>query len=62
MKVSVNAELCSGCSLCEGDFPALFELNDDGKAVAINEVVPAGMEDDAREAAENCPDEAILVE
>ena len=39
--------------------PEVFDLNDDGWAVADPEEVPAGLEDAAREAIANCPEQAI---
>lgn len=39
--------------------PEVFELNDDGWAVASPDEVPAELESAAREAVENCPERAI---
>jgi ferredoxin len=40
----------------------MFDMNDDGKAYAIVDEVPAGEEDLAEEAVESCPVAAITVE
>jgi ferredoxin len=59
MKVAVDDGRCRGHGMCLTICPEVFELTDDGYAVADPEVVPAGLEDAAREAIENCPERAI---
>lgn len=49
MNASVDKDTCIGCGLCPSICPSVFEMDDDGKAVAKNNPVPAGNEDDARE-------------
>ncbi|MBN2537425.1 ferredoxin [candidate division WOR-3 bacterium] len=61
MKVSVNAEECTGCELCVNSCPDLFELDGD-VAKAKVEIVPEGAEDCARQAVEDCPVSAITIE
>ena len=61
MKASVSEE-CIGCGMCEGTCPDVFEIGDDGLAHAIVDEVSADVEDDAKQAAEDCPVEAITVE
>jgi ferredoxin len=39
--------------------PEVFDLTDDGWAVAHPDEVPAGLESAAREAIDNCPERAI---
>jgi ferredoxin len=62
MKVRVDAETCIGCATCEGICPEIFEMTDEDKAIAKVEEVPPEHEDACRDAAEQCPVEAILVE
>lgn len=62
MKTRVVAEKCIGCALCTSICPDVFEMNDEDKAFAKNENVPAGLEDEVKEAAQDCPTEAIEVE
>ncbi|HQA61015.1 MAG: ferredoxin [Tepidanaerobacteraceae bacterium] len=62
MKVYVDQDLCISCGLCIDICPAVFDWNDDGKADVIVDEVPADAEDDAREAMESCPSEAIKEE
>ncbi len=53
MTVTVK-EGCISCGLCAEEFPQLFHLNDQGIAEGVGQV-PAGQEDQARQAAEDCP-------
>lgn len=59
MKVKVNKELCIGCGVCEGVDEELFKIGDDGLSNAVAEVVPEGKEDNAKEAMDACPTDAI---
>jgi ferredoxin len=62
MKARVDEETCVGCAACEGICPGVFEMGDDDKAVVKVDEVPADLEDDCREAAEQCPVDAISIE
>jgi ferredoxin len=59
MKVTVDEDRCAGHGMCLTLCPEVFDLTDDGWAVADPEDVPEGFEDAAREAIENCPERAI---
>ncbi len=59
MKVTVDDQRCRGHGMCLTLCPEVFDLTDDGYAVADPEEVPAGLEGAAREAIENCPEQAI---
>lgn len=61
MKVSVDADTCTGCELCVDTCPDVFEMKD-GVAAAKVDVVPPSAEDACRDAAGNCPVEAIKIE
>jgi ferredoxin len=61
MKVSIDADLCTGCGLCTDSVPDVFTLGDDVAEVSKPDV-PANLEEAVKEAAEDCPVEAILVE
>ena len=60
MKVIIDADTCTGCGLCSDTCPEVFESNDVAKVIA--DPVPTEAEDTARQAAEDCPVEAITVE
>ena len=62
MNASVDKDTCIGCGLCPSICPDVFEVDDDGKAVAKTNPVPAGHEDDAKDAESSCPVNAISVD
>ncbi len=61
MKVKV-IDGCISCGLCTEEFPDLFQMNAEGIAQVVSRQVPAGLEDQARQAAEDCPVSVILTE
>jgi ferredoxin len=62
MKAKVDPDRCLGCGICEGIAPEIFELGDEGIAVVKVDVIPADLEAAAKEAKEECPEEAISLE
>ncbi|NQS76028.1 MAG: ferredoxin [Peptococcaceae bacterium] len=62
MRVTVDQELCISCGACIDVCPEVFDWNDDDKAHSIVDEVPEELEDEAREALESCPTEAISEE
>jgi ferredoxin len=61
MKASVDADLCTGCELCTQTCPDLFEMEDEVAKVTADPV-PSSAEECAKQAAEECPVEAIKIE
>jgi ferredoxin len=61
MKVSIDATLCTGCSLCYSDAPEVFAMGDDGLAKVIVESPAGDLAAKAKDAAAGCPAEAIIV-
>ncbi len=60
MKLAVDAELCISCGLCIETSPEVFDWDSENKAkVIIEGDLPAELVEEAREAMENCPTEAI---
>ena len=62
MKAIVDVELCTGCGLCEETCPEVFKLDSEDIAEVIADPVAAEDEDTCRQAAEDCPTEAITLE
>jgi ferredoxin len=63
MRVIVDEEKCQGHNRCFAIAPELFDVDDYGTAIALNDgFVPAGLEEKARLAAANCPEYAITIE
>ena len=60
MKVKVDRELCIGVSNCVAIAPTVFKLDDQNKTVVLD---PASVNEEIlMEAAESCPENAIIVE
>ena len=63
MKVKVDQEKCQGHNRCFVVASDLFELDEYGYAHEVGDgTVPAGMEEKARLAVQNCPELAITLE
>jgi len=63
MRVRVDQERCQGHGRCYSLAPGLFASDDLGNGVELGDgVVPAGLEAQARLAALNCPENAVMVE
>lgn len=63
MRVRVDTDRCVGHGRCYALAPELFEPDDLGNGHEIGDgLVPEGLEDRARLAAANCPEQAITVE
>jgi ferredoxin len=64
MRVTVDADLCSGQGRCYVLSPELFSSDDDGYCAerGPSRQVPTGQEDSARLAAESCPEGAIVID
>jgi ferredoxin len=61
MKVSIDKDLCTGCGLCADTAPDVFEIADDMASVKVA-TVKKSLYDAVREAADDCPTEAIIIE
>jgi len=61
MKARVDPEICIGCTLCVQTCPEVFKMEED-KAVACVSVVPKNAENTCKQAADECPVTAIIIE
>ena len=62
MRVTVDADMCQGHTLCAWAAPDVFRLgDDDGHAYVDNPDVPHQHEQAVRNAAINCPEGAIKI-
>lgn len=61
MGAIVDPDTCIGCGLCTQRCPEVFKMEGD-KAVAYTNPVPDELEDACKQAAEECPVDAIKVE
>ena len=61
MKVKIDKELCSGDEICVDICPEVFKMEDD-VAVPQVDVIPDNLQEKCREAADECPTEAIIIE
>jgi ferredoxin len=63
MRVRIDAELCQGHQMCAIRAPEVFGSDDEGYGtVLIEGDLPVELEDSARQAANACPERAVLVE
>lgn len=63
MRVVADRERCCSAGRCVDTAADLFDQEEeDGRVVVLADRVPAGREEDAREAVELCPSRALRVE
>ena len=62
IRVHVDPEKCQGHNRCYAIAPELFDVDDLGQAHEVHDgMVPADLEDKARQAVANCPEYAISI-
>ena len=61
MKTFVN-ENCIGCGLCVNVCAEVYEFNEEGLSEVTVDVVPENLEDQVRQATDECPVDAIETE
>lgn len=61
MKASIDDGRCRGHGVCTTICPEVFAMTDDGYAEAVLDEVPDELQERAREAAEACPENAVVL-
>ncbi len=62
MKVVLDTERCQGHNRCYALAPEIFDVDDYGMAILLNDgIVPEGLEEKAMLAVANCPEFAITI-
>jgi ferredoxin len=61
VRVRIDLEACTGHGRCYVLAPDVFDADDVGHSVALFDEVPADLEDQARIAVANCPEQAISI-
>ena len=61
MKVHADREVCIQAGNCVMVADNLFDQDDDGIVVVLNDEVPGEEEDKAREAVKLCPSQALTI-
>ena len=59
MKLVVDKDICIGCGACAAICPDVFEIDEDGLAVSVVESINEEIQEDAIDAKEGCPVNAI---
>ncbi len=62
MKVTVDKDKCLGCGICEGLAPEVFSLANEPYAEVLVNPVPEEYQEAVKQSAEECPEEAIIIE
>ncbi len=62
IKVVVDRDVCQNHGQCVFSAPQVFELDDEGDLVVLQEHVDESLRDNVEEAADVCPVQAITIE
>jgi ferredoxin len=58
----VDRSRCCGYGLCAQLCPEVYKLDENGLVFVESEIIPTGLEEEAKEGAAACPAEALVVE
>lgn len=61
LKVVIDKPACCGYGICAEICPDVYKLDSNGIVFVENEIVPEGLEEQAREGADACPQSALSV-
>lgn len=62
MNIQVDESLCIGCAMCVSMCESVFAMNEDGISEVIANEVTDEMMEEAEEARDCCPVDAIVIE
>ncbi|MBP3887802.1 MAG: ferredoxin [Cellulosilyticum sp.] len=62
MNIQVDESLCIGCAMCVSMCESVFAMNEDGISEVIANQVTDEMMEEAEEARDCCPVDAIVIE
>ncbi|MES2261685.1 MAG: ferredoxin [Pseudomonadota bacterium] len=62
LRVVVDRGSCCGYGLCAAICPEVYKLDEGGLVYVESELIPAGLEESAREGALACPAVALTIE
>jgi ferredoxin len=61
MRIVVDRDKCTGLGMCEAEAPDLFEVQDDGSLVVLEEKPAEDKRAELEAAVESCPTEALSI-
>ncbi len=61
-KIVVDHDKCTGLGICESIAPDVFEVDDDGSLLLLEEEPAENRRDELREAVDGCPTGALSIE
>ena len=61
MRIVVDYSKCTGLGMCEAEAPDIFEVQDDGTLVLLDETPSEDQRAAAEAAVESCPTEALSI-
>ncbi len=62
MKILLDQDLCQCHGVCTAEAPEIFELDDDGKLMLLNERPNASQRDAVQAAVQYCPTSALSIQ
>ncbi len=62
LRVVVDRSRCCGYGLCAAICPEVYKLDGEGLVYVDSDLIPAELEEQAREGALACPAEALIIE
>ncbi|HEY9417521.1 MAG TPA: ferredoxin [Pseudonocardia sp.] len=61
MRIVVDYARCTGLGMCEAEAPDMFEVQDDGSLIVLNETPSEEQRAEAEAAVESCPTDALSI-